>query len=74
MLKHLNSAVFFQGHVVFDAQGSRMAWTLIEQLQGMLKDMFLLENGNYFDNQLIIYSILVLSIKLSICIVYCIHI
>lgn len=24
----------FQGHVVFDAQGSRMAWTLIEQLQG----------------------------------------
>ncbi|GLD73324.1 gamma-aminobutyric acid type B receptor subunit 1-like protein [Lates japonicus] len=23
------------GHVVFDAQGSRMAWTLIEQLQGM---------------------------------------
>lgn len=23
-----------QGHVVFDASGSRMAWTLIEQLQG----------------------------------------
>ncbi|PKU28126.1 gamma-aminobutyric acid type b receptor subunit 1 [Limosa lapponica baueri] len=22
------------GHVVFDASGSRMAWTLIEQLQG----------------------------------------
>lgn len=26
--------LFSQGHVVFDAQGSRMAWTLIEQLQG----------------------------------------
>lgn len=35
MIKYLNSVFFFQGHVVFDAQGSRMAWTLIEQLQGM---------------------------------------
>lgn len=35
ILQHLNSIFSFQGHVVFDAQGSRMAWTLIEQLQGM---------------------------------------
>uniref|UniRef100_A0A8B9NRB8 Gamma-aminobutyric acid type B receptor subunit 1 n=1 Tax=Accipiter nisus TaxID=211598 RepID=A0A8B9NRB8_9AVES len=32
----LNSSAFegVSGHVVFDASGSRMAWTLIEQLQG----------------------------------------
>ncbi|KAK3531224.1 hypothetical protein QTP70_015240 [Hemibagrus guttatus] len=32
----LNTSSFegVSGHVVFDAQGSRMAWTLIEQLQG----------------------------------------
>nr|XP_040043792.1 gamma-aminobutyric acid type B receptor subunit 1 isoform X2 [Gasterosteus aculeatus aculeatus] len=32
----LNTSSFegISGHVVFDAQGSRMAWTLIEQLQG----------------------------------------
>ncbi|XP_023665622.1 gamma-aminobutyric acid type B receptor subunit 1 isoform X1 [Paramormyrops kingsleyae] len=32
----LNTSFFegVSGHVVFDAQGSRMAWTLIEQLQG----------------------------------------
>lgn len=28
-----------QGHVVFDASGSRMAWTLIEQLQGEHRDV-----------------------------------
>ncbi|XP_039624625.1 gamma-aminobutyric acid type B receptor subunit 1 isoform X1 [Polypterus senegalus] len=34
--KAMNSSSFegVSGHVVFDAQGSRMAWTLIEQLQG----------------------------------------
>ncbi|CAB1350528.1 unnamed protein product [Coregonus sp. 'balchen'] len=34
----LNTSSFegVSGHVVFDAQGSRMAWTLIEQLQGMV--------------------------------------
>ncbi|XP_061123631.1 gamma-aminobutyric acid type B receptor subunit 1 isoform X10 [Syngnathus typhle] len=32
----LNTSSFegVSGHVIFDAQGSRMAWTLIEQLQG----------------------------------------
>uniref|UniRef100_A0A8C1KTX0 Gamma-aminobutyric acid (GABA) B receptor, 1a n=1 Tax=Cyprinus carpio TaxID=7962 RepID=A0A8C1KTX0_CYPCA len=35
----LNTSSFegVSGHVVFDAQGSRMAWTLIEQLQGTNK-------------------------------------
>uniref|UniRef100_A0A671N104 Gamma-aminobutyric acid type B receptor subunit 1-like n=1 Tax=Sinocyclocheilus anshuiensis TaxID=1608454 RepID=A0A671N104_9TELE len=35
----LNTSSFegVSGHVVFDAQGSRMAWTLIEQLQGTKK-------------------------------------
>ena len=28
-----------QGHVVFDASGSRMAWTLIEQLQCEHRDV-----------------------------------
>ncbi|XP_058475233.1 gamma-aminobutyric acid type B receptor subunit 1 isoform X1 [Solea solea] len=34
--KAMNTSSFegVSGHVVFDAQGSRMAWTLIEQLQG----------------------------------------
>ncbi|XP_064408032.1 gamma-aminobutyric acid type B receptor subunit 1 [Latimeria chalumnae] len=34
--KAMNSSSFdgVSGHVVFDASGSRMAWTLIEQLQG----------------------------------------
>ncbi|KAM9266868.1 LOW QUALITY PROTEIN: gamma-aminobutyric acid type B receptor subunit 1-like [Cariama cristata] len=36
ILRALNSSAFegVSGHVVFDASGSRMAWTLIEQLQG----------------------------------------
>ncbi|MBN3315716.1 GABR1 protein, partial [Atractosteus spatula] len=36
LYKAMNSSSFdgVSGHVVFDAQGSRMAWTLIEQLQG----------------------------------------
>lgn len=33
--KNIILLLTFQGHVVFDAQGSRMAWTLIEQLQGI---------------------------------------
>lgn len=37
--------IFPQGHVVFDAQGSRMAWTLIEQLQGIKSFFFTMQKS-----------------------------